>query len=107
MSNLSEDNYIWKEPWYCVDEFGDAFARALHREIGNIKHPLYNIKAKAIARRTDCDDVLFKLYDYEYDFAVVHLTYCTNKETDHNWPAIHLIKNRDKLNDFLEAEHRN
>lgn len=48
-------------------------------------HVLDGVAATAIARRTDCDDVLFALSDDR--FAVVHLTWSGSQETDPTWPA--------------------
>jgi hypothetical protein len=41
---------------------------------------------KAVARRQDCDDVLFVSTDNPPVVAVVHLTYANQPEQDPRWP---------------------
>ena len=41
---------------------------------------------RAVARRQDCDDVLFVSVDEPPAVAVVHLTYANRPELDPRWP---------------------
>jgi hypothetical protein len=72
----------WLAPWQEINE-GAALVAELHRET-SAGHPLFGAKVRAIARRLDCDDVLFELLDNSSRVALVHLTY--NVEQDANWP---------------------
>ena len=65
------------EPWWQPDAADLAAIDAeLARELEfNLHHPLHGVKCRAIARRTDCDDVLFKLEGHDSRLAVVHLTW--------------------------------
>ena len=69
-------------PWFTMESNG-IFEKELIHEISK-EHILHEKKAKAIAKREDCDDVLFKIGETEY--AVVHLTWSSKKETTSNYP---------------------
>ena len=47
----------------------------------NPRHPFHAVKARAVAKRDDCDDVLFELSGHESLLAVVHLTWSQRSET--------------------------
>lgn len=51
--------------------------RELRREL-SAGHPLHNLPARTLARRQDCDDVLFAVDDGTERVAVVHLTWTQN-----------------------------
>lgn len=76
-----------KTPWHCIDAEHQAFEAELHRELPG-KHQLYGKPSRAIARRDDCDDVLFLFDDF---LAVVHLTYA-GRERDPAWPATEIFE---------------
>ncbi|MEM7634499.1 MAG: hypothetical protein AAF299_08060, partial [Pseudomonadota bacterium] len=57
--------------------------------------------AVAVARRQDCDDVLFWVPATDFEFAVVHLTYSNRPETNPVWPMTGTYKS---LSDFVESE---
>ncbi len=89
-------NYL--EPWEKYHESDSYLVKELRREVCN-KHILFSVDAQAIARRCDCDDVLFKLSNFTHQYAVVHLTY--SRESDSTFPITELyvdledwIKNR-------------
>jgi hypothetical protein len=63
----------------------DPFAKELHDEVSE-SHVLFGIKTRSVARRQDCDDVLFELLDGSGRFAVVHLTYARHPELGPRWP---------------------
>ena len=69
---------------------GVSLAAELAREI-SARHILFGVPVKAIARRVDCDDVLFELLDGSLRVAVVHLTYAV--ETDPQWPHTEMFEN--------------
>ncbi len=63
-------------------------------------HPLYSVAVQAIARRQDCDDVLFAVAGASV-VAVVHLSY--SPQTSLLWPATQIFKS---LTDWMErTEH--
>jgi hypothetical protein len=67
----------WLEPWFPLDENGEeaeGLARECAREVSK-GHPLHGIPVRGLARRGDCDDVLFALDDGTGRVAVVHLTW--------------------------------
>lgn len=70
------------EPWVAVDESG-PFETQLRREHGP-GHRLEGLVVRAIARRLDTDDVLFRIEDGRV--AEVHLTWRQTRETDAVWP---------------------
>jgi hypothetical protein len=60
-------------------------------------HPLYGVPVKAIARRKDCDDVLFRLLRHLCEYTVVHLTWSGKEESDTKWPSFALYADDDDL----------
>lgn len=65
----------WLEPWHALsDDARRALEQELHREL-RAGHPLYQVVVRAIARRSDTDDVLFALSNHPYQVAVVHLVW--------------------------------
>jgi hypothetical protein len=81
-------NVEWLEPWQRLEGPDDALVREpLVRELEKElppQHVLRGVSVVPVARRIDCDDVLFATTDPLKPLAVVHLTYST--ETDPNWP---------------------
>ena len=82
---------VLPEPWYWTEQ---DLTNQLEREIGKT-HILYGKTTKTLARRQDNDDVLF-LVDNE-KFAVVHLTWTSQRQTDNRWPRTQLFDNWDEL----------
>lgn len=89
MLNMNEIE--WLEPWSPIGETGVTFYKELIHEI-NLNHPLYSICVRAIARREDCDDVLFELANSENKLAVVHLTWSKTKDFSGKYPKFKLYK---------------
>ena len=83
----------WLAPWNEVVD-GAEFALELAREMPP-QHVLRGVPVNAIARRFDCDDVLFELLDGSARVAVVHLTY--NRETKAQWPHTEIFKDREEF----------
>lgn len=86
MSRLS---ISWMEPWYSIEGHADqvaAMGRELRREVA-VGHPLFGLSVEAVARRCDCDDVLFQLLDGTGRVAVVHLTWIRQGPDHPPWPC--------------------
>jgi hypothetical protein len=86
------------EPWAKVDADGQRLEAELKKEVGP-KHQLFGKLAKAIARRADCDDVLFEIAGDTNEYAVVHLTWSGSTERDPRWPATTLFSSLDAWRD--------
>ena len=72
-------------PWVQVGAFAIALEEELQREIVP-GHALFGLPTRAIAQRTDCDDVLFEVLVPEHRYAVVHLSWRGQREEDARWP---------------------
>ena len=59
--------------------------RELIREL-SAGHPLYGVPVRTLARRQDCDDVLFALSDGSGRVAVVHLTWTQSRPEQFPYP---------------------
>jgi hypothetical protein len=79
----------WLAPWEAVGD-GSALEAELRREVSS-GHPLYGLPAVAVGRRTDCDDVLFRVDHASGRLAVVHLTWRTAPEPEPTWPCTRLF----------------
>ena len=69
-------------PWVAVSN-ADSLAAELARELGP-RHVLFGRAVQALARRSDCDDVLFVSLAQAF---VVHLTWTGRQEVDPRWPS--------------------
>jgi len=82
----------FQAPWASILEYpsgnGAALALEAHKEIG-AEHPLAGAVLETIARRADCDDVLFEVNGGPI-VAVVHLTWSGSRETD-GFPRVELF----------------
>lgn len=78
--------------WEVIENSKDYFKEELHKEI-NKNHILHGIEVKEIARREDCDDVLFLLLDGSNRYAVVHLTWKGKKENNPCYPKTKIYDN--------------
>jgi hypothetical protein len=65
--------------------------RELQREL-SAGHPLFGLPVKTLARRQDCDDVLFALQDGTGRVAVVHLTWTHSPPERPPWPGTTLFQ---------------
>ena len=84
-------------PWEPIEsDASAAFEDEYATEIGK-GHPLYGVPVKAIARRSDCDDVLFRLLRHLCEYAVVHLTWSRKEEPDTQWPKFEIYADGDDL----------
>jgi hypothetical protein len=80
-------NIELKEPWIAIGEFAVNLVNELEREVTS-RHPLWRKSVQPIAQRTDSDDVLYAIEggDEPSRFAVVHLTWSGEPETNSTWP---------------------
>ena len=90
-------------PWTTVRN-GAALETELARELGP-GHPLHGVRARAIARRGDNDDVLFALERGPAPFAIVHLTWSGRVEADPAWPGFELIETLSAWRDRVSLDH--
>jgi hypothetical protein len=78
----------WLTPWHSISENHNQ-VEGMQRELGrelSAGHPLYAVATRAIARRQDCDDVLFAVEDGSCRVAVVHLTWTHSPPEKPPWP---------------------
>jgi hypothetical protein len=93
------------EPWFAVTTDGLQLQNELARELGP-QHPLRGRHMRAVARRQDCDDVLFVSVDAPHVVAVVHLTYANRPELDPRWPGTTFFESlQDWLERGMKADH--
>lgn len=72
--------------WYHVrEDEGQRLAQELRRELAP-GHLLEDKPIEVIARRHDRDDILLIVFDGNYRYVGVHLTWATQHETDPKWP---------------------
>jgi hypothetical protein len=74
---------------------------ALERELARETcpgHPLHSVRVKALYRRHPHDDVLFEVFDSDFQYYCVHLTWSV--ETNPNWPSITRFRS---LEDFCDS----
>ncbi|HQR09153.1 MAG TPA: hypothetical protein PLN21_20195 [Gemmatales bacterium] len=71
-------NYL--APWEAVESYAQNLVKELACEI-HPEHTLWGCRFKAVARRRDCDDILFEVIkDGGSKFAVVHLPWSSGQE---------------------------
>lgn len=83
------NDFVFSQRWsdvrareLSVEEHRSRLEAELHREL-SVGHPLFGVRATALARCGHCDDTLFQLPDGT--FAVVHLTWRGSPEPA-PWP---------------------
>lgn len=97
---------VWLDPWEPVTGSGDPFVRELRRELSE-GHALHGVPLVAVARRMECDEVLFATSDVDMPLAVVHLTWRSQAESDPRWPHTATYEGwRDWIERCLLPEHR-
>ncbi len=101
MSAINLKDFPWIDPWIPVSDRGrDAYNNELSTEVG-LDHPLYGVRAKAVGRTCNTDDILFQLKDHPIaEFAVVHLTFRGKPENGPQWPSVTLYRD---LEHFVTA----
>ncbi len=84
------NTFAWPDQWHQIKPEGQiALERELLREISP-GHKLFGLTIHAIARRADCDDVLFAVGGSS-QVAEVHLVY-GKRESNSDWPAVVLYE---------------
>lgn len=81
-------DFDWPESWQPITD--EAVASSLVAELLKEVRPghcLFQQTVKAVARRHDCDDVLFLTNNPACPLAAVHLTWRGSTEPDPAWPA--------------------
>jgi hypothetical protein len=79
----------WLVPWHPVSDDPTQVAgmeRELRLEL-SAGHPLFGLPVRTLARRKDCDDVLFAIEDGTGRVAVVHLTWTQSPPERPPWPG--------------------
>jgi hypothetical protein len=100
---MNFDKLKFIPPWQAKES--DNLEEELYKEVGK-SHPLYNIKAKSIAKRSDYDDVLFTLDSYKYPLAVVHLTWSGKTENNPDFPyTVFYLSIEDWLNNCMAKDN--
>ena len=92
--------------WVSIDpdesvRFEDEYAAEIAKG-----HPLYGVPARAIAKREDCDDVLFQLLRHLCEYAVVHLTWSGKEEAPPDWPGFELYADDDDIEEMRFSKER-
>jgi hypothetical protein len=96
----------WLKPWERLQGSGEAFVNELQTELP-YDHALHGVAVVAVARRIDCDDVLFATADPAKPLAVVHLTWAGRTEGDARWPTTTLFHDwQDWVERRLLPDHR-
>ncbi|UII32320.1 hypothetical protein LVD17_00515 [Fulvivirga ulvae] len=91
------------KPWHDTDENLEV---QLRKEI-SVGHILYGKEVKTIARRQDNDDVLFKVADTDFQYAMVHLTWSSKSNPDSTYPLTRTFKDADEVFERLILEDNN
>jgi hypothetical protein len=106
MKNSAPNDVEWSEPWQPVDDEETALADELRRELSS-NHALFGREVAAVARRIDCDDVLFLVSDPAHPLAVVHLTWKGSQEREPVWPFTRRYRSwQDWIERCLLPDHR-
>lgn len=101
MSNAIE----YLEPWIATGQYADNLVKELEREVTQ-GHALWKVKARAIAQRSDSDDVLFEIESEQGRYAVVHLTWSGEPEPDSRWPDTRIFATIDLwVDECMKTDH--
>src|SRR5688500_17450198 len=92
------------EPWHRCNT---DLVKQLLREIRD-DHVLARMTLKTIARRQDNDDVIFEIFNNEYKYAVVHLTWSNKTLNSNIYPSTQLYKSwQDLYKNRIIQDHKN
>lgn len=96
----------WLEPWRPVaGEEATGLERVLRREVGS-DHELYGLTVRVLARRDDCDDVLFAIEDGTGRVVDVHLTWTQDPPEIAPWPIATFFSSFDVWRrDGMHSDH--
>lgn len=96
----------FQEPWVKVGQHADNLVKELRREVVR-GHALWGKAVRAIAQRTDSDDVLFEVEGVVPTYAVVHLTWSGEPEVDARCPDAKLFPSLDQwVREVMTPDHR-
>ena len=99
--NSSGITFQMLEPWVSIqEEERFALETELSKEMRS-DHVLSDFKCRAVARRRDCDDVLFETNSTKGLLVVVHLTWSGKPDQFPQWPTTHFYASWE---DFKEQE---
>jgi hypothetical protein len=99
----------WLVPWQSlpIGSPQDSLVQELQSELVPA-HVLFAMPVRPIAKRQDCDEVLFELLDGSGRYAVVHLTYAQHLEPDPRWPETRVFGSWDGfVRECMQADHAN
>ncbi len=101
MDSRAFKDFPWIDPWVSVSDRGrEAYDAELRQEV-SLDHPLYGVRAKAVGRTCNTDDILYHLKEHPIaEFAVVHLTFRGKPENGPQWPSVTLYRD---LEHFVTA----
>lgn len=80
------------EPWEIISAHEEMISAELKKEVRE-DGLLFGKEASPIARRKDCDDILFEIEGMNEQFAVVHLTWSGKKDAHPGFPSTTLYSN--------------
>src|SRR5688500_1556797 len=85
----------WLEPWEDLT-IGqrELFEKELRRELTK-GHLIFGINAQAVGKDGGSDDILFRINNKEFEFALVHLTW--SRESNPVFPRTTLYKDWDEF----------
>ncbi|MGA2886681.1 MAG: hypothetical protein ABSE51_01415 [Terracidiphilus sp.] len=90
------------EPWFATSD--SRLVDELHREIPS-GHVLKTVELSVVARRKDCDEVLYALNDGFGRMAIVHLTHCKTRETNPVFPKTRIFESLKLWLEYMQAVH--
>ena len=79
------------EPWVPVAADPSTLSAELHKELRE-DGLLFGRSTNALAMRQDCDDILFEVDGLSERFAVVHLTWSGQRDSNSGWPHTELFR---------------
>ena len=79
------------EPWEEVAEEAEGLTVELKKELRSDSE-LFGEEVVPIAKRADCDDVLYLMVNSPPRVAVVHLTWSGRKASNKGWPSVSIFK---------------
>lgn len=88
------------QPWYAESAF--SLVDELRREVVS-GHVLFGVPVRVLARRQDCDDILFQFLDGTGRVAKVHLTW--QQESDPSWPSTTVYPNIEEWAESMNTDH--
>lgn len=104
MNSTENPTLNFLEPWQQTDT-PSLYEAELKKEL-TFLHPLKWKRVRAIAIRTDRDDVLFEIQSGCYRYAVVHLTWQGKRERNWKFPVSRFYKDwQDLFNNRIQQDH--